>query len=77
MESWSEVGVGVKVWVTVKDREPVGDPGATRGVGEGEAALGETGALALPLPVATLTVEEGEPTVMEAGGDTDTVPLAH
>ena len=69
--------VGVKVWVTVKDREPVGDPVATLGVGEGEAALGDTGALALPLPVATLTVEEGEPTVTEAGGDSDTVPVPH
>jgi len=69
--------VGVKVRVTVRDRETVGDPVATLGVGEGEAALGDTGAVALTLPVATLTVEEGEPTVMDAGGDTDTVPLTH
>ncbi len=50
---------------------------STLGVGDGEAALGDTGALALPLPVATLTVEEGEPTVMVAGGDWDRVPLPH
>ena len=56
------------------DREAVA---AAEGVGEGEAALGDTGALALPLPVATLTVEEGEPTVMEAGGDWDRVPVTH
>ncbi len=61
----------------MKDRDTVGDPVATLGVGEGEAALGDTGALALPLPVATLTVEEGEPTVIDAGGDTDTVPVTH
>ena len=72
-----KVWVGVKVWVTVKDRDTVGDPVATLGVGEGEAALGDIGALALPLPVATLTVEDGEPTVMEAGGDWDRVPLLH
>ena len=69
--------MGEKVWVTVKDRETVGDPVATLGVGEGEAAEGDTGALALTLPVATLTVEEGEPTVMEAGGDWDRVVLPH
>ena len=69
--------VGVKVWDTEKAREPLGLRVSTLGVGDGEAALGDTGALTLPLPVATETVEEGEPTVMEAGGDWDTVPLSH
>ena len=67
----------MRVWDTEKDREPLGLRVSTLGVGEGEAALGDTGALALPLPVATETVEEGEPTVMEAGGDWDTVPVTH
>ena len=69
--------VGVRVWDTEKDRLPEGLRVSTLGVGEGEAALGDTGALALPVPVATLTVEEGEPTVIVPGGDWDTVPLSH
>ncbi len=69
--------VGVRVLEVERDRDAVGDPVATLGVGEGEAAEGDTGALALPLPVATLTVEEGDPTVTEAGGDSDTVLVPH
>ena len=72
-----EVRVGAKVSETVKDREVVGVMVRTEGVGELEAALGDTGALALPLPVATLTVEEGEPTVIVAGGEADRVPVLH
>ena len=72
-----EVRVGVKVSETVKDREVVGVMVGTEGVGEGEAALGDTGALGLTVPVPTLTVEEGEPTVIVAGGEAERVPVAH